>query len=124
MRLTCKCGNSWDYQGHAAIYATCTKCKSSVRIPGRYPTLLAWHMVHSLRVETYGTGRSYVVVPDGETMGGHLETVKKCVTVDDWGVIDDRLHKRLLIPIYAYDRVVVAGLGRRIEPDNIPDPME
>lgn len=39
----------------------------------QYKTLLDWHMTHSLRVITYGSGRSYVVVPKGCTLGGHLD---------------------------------------------------
>src|SRR5574343_922334 len=114
MRLTCKCGKSWDYQGKAPLYATCPSCHSSVRIPGRYPTLLAWHLKHSLQVMTYGTGHSYVIVPEGEDLGGHLDTVIRCAGVPGWQPIHE--PGRLLIPTYAYDRVVVAGLGCRIEP--------
>ena len=35
MELKCKnpkCGNVWEYNGKSKFYATCSKCKSSVRI--------------------------------------------------------------------------------------------
>lgn len=32
MRLSCKCGASWEYKGRAEVYACCPKCKSKVRI--------------------------------------------------------------------------------------------
>lgn len=79
----------------------------------KYETLLALHMdpAHrSYRVTTDGTGRSWVEVPNGDTLGGHLETVIRMATVDDWPVIDRPTQHMRLIPTYAYDRVVVAGL--------------
>lgn len=112
--LTChKCGRKWDYGGNAALYATCPSCHANVRIPGKYATLLAWHQEHSLKVLAYGSGHSYVVVPDGEDLGGHLETVLRLATVPGWVPIKE--PGRTLVPTYAYDRVVVAGLGCRID---------
>ena len=33
MELTCqRCGNEWDYQGDQEYYATCSNCKTSVKI--------------------------------------------------------------------------------------------
>ena len=35
MILKCKnpkCGNIWDYKGDSKFYATCSRCKSSIRI--------------------------------------------------------------------------------------------
>lgn len=35
MRLKCKnkrCGYSWDYNGDNPFYATCPRCKSSVKV--------------------------------------------------------------------------------------------
>lgn len=73
-----------------------------------FPTLASWHMKHSLKVTTTGTGRSYVVVPYGEDLSGHMETVKQLCTIPGWTVHFNSKH--LLVPTYAYDRVVVAGL--------------
>ena len=36
MILKCKnpkCNNEWDYKGKSKFYATCSICKSSIRIP-------------------------------------------------------------------------------------------
>ena len=76
----------------------------------KYDTLLAWHMEHDLPVETYGTGHSYVVVPDGEDLGGQIGAVLSCAICREWGVITDMRRHVRLIPTYAYDRVVIAGL--------------
>jgi|TARA_R100000750_G_scaffold5683_1_gene4319 hypothetical protein len=35
MKLKCKnkkCGNEWNYKGKSKFYASCSKCKGSVRI--------------------------------------------------------------------------------------------
>jgi len=61
------------------------------------------------RVRTDGTGRSWVEVPPGDDLGGHLDTVRRCAVVDSWGC-GKAEHGITLIPTYAYDRVVVAGL--------------
>lgn len=68
-------------------------------------------MLRDHAIETHANGRSYVVVPYEDDLGGHLETVKHCANVSDWGIIDKPLQKVLLVPTYAYDRVVVAGLS-------------
>ena len=37
MILKCqRCGNEWDYNGKQTYYATCSKCKTSVRIKPKY----------------------------------------------------------------------------------------
>jgi len=36
MKLKCKnpkCLNEWEYKGKSKFYATCSKCKSSIRVP-------------------------------------------------------------------------------------------
>ncbi len=33
MKLTCSnCGYEWDYQGESDYYATCPRCKTSVKV--------------------------------------------------------------------------------------------
>lgn len=33
MKLYCKrCGNAWEYHGKAIYYASCSRCKNSIRI--------------------------------------------------------------------------------------------
>jgi hypothetical protein len=71
-------------------------------------TLYEYHMKYDLRVRTDGTGKSWVEVPDGNDLGGHLSTVERCATVHGWPVI--RRNGLRLVPTYAYDRVVVAGV--------------
>lgn len=72
------------------------------------PPLLEFHIQNSLPVVSYSGGKSYVAVPRGNDLWGNLSTVLRCATVDGWGVI--KKDDVILIPTYAYDRVVVAGL--------------
>lgn len=76
----------------------------------KYETLLALHMERDYRVTTDGTGKSWVEVPYGDDLSGHLDTVKRCSRIAGWEVIDRPAHRLTLVPTYAYDRVVVAGL--------------
>lgn len=40
MRLTCgRCGHDWEYGGKSEWYASCPRCKSSVRVGGAAPDL-------------------------------------------------------------------------------------
>lgn len=73
-------------------------------------TLLDLHMTRDYRVITDGTGKSWVEIPMGDNLGGHLDTVRRKCTVQDWQPIEQPAKNLLLIPTYAYDRVVVAGL--------------
>lgn len=104
------CGHRWEYTGKQE-HGTCPHCRKTV--PANYtPTLLEYHMQNSLPVVTYAGGKSYVIVPKDDDLWGNLETVLKCATVDGWEVIEK--NDVILIPTYAYDRVVVAGLRCRI----------
>ena len=79
----------------------------------KYNTLIDMHMdpAHKgYRVTTDGTGKSWLEVPTGDTLGGHIDTVLKVAKVGGWQVIASPTKNVLLIPTYAYDRVVVAGL--------------
>lgn len=79
----------------------------------KYETLLSLHMdpAHrGYRVTTDGTGKSWVEVPHGDNLGGHIDTVKRLCRVEGWGIIDRPTQGKTLVPTYAYDRVVVAGL--------------
>lgn len=76
----------------------------------KYDTLLEYHMDHDHRVTTDGSGHSWVVVQSGCNLGGHLETVIRCAKAPGWGVVHLEATGETLIPTYAYDRVVVAGL--------------
>lgn len=50
MMLRCgRCGHEWEYRGKSEWYASCPRCKSSVRVSGRAPDLNA--VVESLRRE-------------------------------------------------------------------------
>jgi hypothetical protein len=106
MKVICHlCGHRWNYTG-AAENATCSNCGR--KTPTTPPTLLEYHIQHGLKVITYGPGRSYVVVPKGDDLWGNLETVLRCSAADDWTPIEE--DEYTLVPTYAYDRVVVAGL--------------
>jgi len=71
-------------------------------------SLLEWNVGKHLEVVTAEGGRNYYVVPEGEDMGGHLESIKAHANVEGWGVMER--DGDLLIPTYAYDRILVATL--------------
>lgn len=77
----------------------------------KYDTLLSYHMDHgqSLRV-IRDANHSWVEVKKGNDLGGHLAVVIRSANIEGWGVIDREVSGVLLVPTYAYDRVVVAGL--------------
>lgn len=81
-------------------------------------TLLEWHQRHELEVVTDGTVRSWVVVPYGQSMDGHLGTCIRMCSDPAWHVIDQPERHRMLLPTYGYDRVVVAGVrcGAAVRP--------
>lgn len=76
----------------------------------KYETLAEAHIngASNHRVITHGNGHSYVQV-HGD-LYGHLATVQRVANVEGWTPYTDA-HGVLHIPTYAYDRVVVAGLG-------------
>jgi hypothetical protein len=105
MNVICRhCGHRWDYTGKA-VNPTCPSCGYKTSIEP--PTLAEYHMNHNLQVVSLG-GKSYVKVPAGDDLWGNIDVVKKCATVMSWPVLED--ESQILVPTYAYDRVVVASL--------------
>lgn len=66
------------------------------------------------RVMTDGTGRSYIVAPLGDQIHGHLPKLLKLANVAGWTPLV--VSGKQWIPTYAYDRLVVAGLGCIVQP--------
>jgi hypothetical protein len=71
-------------------------------------SIIEWHKTNPLERVTLDGEKDYYSIPKGENMGGHLDTICKHANVEGWGVIDSA--DRLLIPTYAYDRILVANL--------------
>ena len=71
------------------------------------PSLLEYHLSllrdgKTLEMITDNTGRSWLKVPKGDTLGGHIGTVMKASRVCGWGVRSDISSGSYLIPTYAY----------------------
>ena len=77
------------------------------RDEAKYPTLLDYHLSllrdgKKFEIITDNTGRSWLKVPKGDTLGGHIGTVMKASRVNGWGVRSDDSSGSDMIPTYAY----------------------
>jgi len=79
-----------------------------------YATLLDFHLNRSreeYEIFIDDTNRTWLKVPDGDTLGGHLATVVKAASVTDWQVVRWSSQNITLVPTYAYCHIVVACLA-------------
>ena len=71
-------------------------------------SLIDWHNEHNLERVILEGGKDYFVIAENEDIAGHLDAIKMHANVEGWGVLEG--EGGLLIPTYAYDRLIAANI--------------
>lgn len=85
--------------------------KRSRKVQPEYLSLLDYHLARREEYKIFtNDGRSWLMVPDNDTMGGHLTLVMEAACVPGWQVTKLTSQNINLIPTYAYDHILVSCL--------------